>query len=125
MSKRILTFAALVFSVTLVFSGCQQKDEKGRLSDLTVEMACNFIKPLREGTDRGDISTPEGLAKLKEQTENLQKQMEALPKKYGFADEKTLKDAMSKYENDKQFEQDVLKAVKDKCGFDLGSLGAL
>jgi hypothetical protein len=124
MRQRLFS-AGMVVLLLATLTGCMQADERTRLKEMFVDLVCNYAKKIQDNISKLGSADDQMMKNIKEENDKLQDAMEQLPSKHGFADEKAAKSAMSKYEDDKQFEAEVIKAAKDTCGFDLPSLDSL
>ncbi len=117
--KRIqISLLAIVLASVITLTGCGQKDEKTRLKEATVDIACNLVKKMTEDMKNIDFTDEEAMKKIEEESKNMETKMEEMLKKHGFENEKAFEEAGGKYEEDKAFKDQVAKAVKDKCDFD-------
>lgn len=90
-----------------------------------MDAVCNYTKKIRDNIDKLDTADSNGMKEIKTANDQLNNEMEKLPQKYGYHDEKAFQAVMNKYEDDKAFEQEVLTSIKDTCGYYLESLDAL
>jgi len=128
MQKRLFAGVLLMSLALVFFAGCgkKAKSEKERIKDATVEVSCQVMKEMETlmTAALGAMGDESAAAELETKGKALEAKMEEIVKKHGFESSDQLKEIGKKYEADKAFEDEVKKAVKDKCGFDLDAAGA-
>lgn len=125
MSKSLRNIFIPLLIVIFSLSGCGPVDEKTQLQNLFVDAACNYSKKIEDNINKLSTADSSAMDAIRTENDKLDEEMEKLPQKYGFKGEDELEEAINKYEDDKTFEQNVLKAIKDSCGYELESLDAL
>lgn len=123
MHKKVLVMVIAVLLGVSALSGCTPKDEKTRIKEAMIDVACNLLKPFNDKTKNMDMANEEAMKQLEAESLTMEAEMTKIIQKHGFKDQAEIEEVSKKYKDDKTFEEDAMKAIKDTCGFDMAAEG--
>ena len=119
MHKKFFVGVLVFILAGTVLTGCGPKDEKTRIKEAMIDIGCNVAKPMADAMKNIDQNDEAAMAKILEQTKDVETKMISTVQKHGFTGKDDFQTVSEKYEDDKAFEEEVYAAIKSACGFDM------